>query len=107
MLLMTKVTSRRFTKNLIQYNTALAVAGAVRGSSSEKLYQELVLESLKNRRWYRKFCQFYQILKSKSPRCIFDIIPAKLRVHNSRYCDNIPLLKIKHNYFRNSFFPLQ
>ena len=59
MLLMAKVTSRHFTKNLIQYNAALAVAGAVRGSSSEKLYQELVLESLKNRQWFRKCCQFY------------------------------------------------
>ena len=34
----------------IQYNAAFAVTGVVRGSSSEKLYQELDLESLKNRR---------------------------------------------------------
>ena len=88
----------------IQYNAALAVTGAVRGSSTEKPYQELRLESL-NRRWFRKLCQFYKILKSKSPRYLFDVIPTKLKVHNTRYCDNIPLLKIKHNYFRNSFFP--
>ena len=30
----------------IQYNTALAITGAIRGTSSEKLYQELGLESL-------------------------------------------------------------
>ena len=88
----------------IQYNAALAVTGAVRGSSTEKPYQELRLESL-NRRWFRKLCQFYKILKSKSPRYLFDIIPTKLRAYNTRYCDNIPLLKIKHNYFRNSLFP--
>ena len=88
----------------IQYNAALAVTGAVSGSSTEKPYQELRLESL-NRRWFRKLCQFYKILKSKSPRYLFDIIPTKLRAYNTRYCDNIPLLKIKHNYFRNSFFP--
>ena len=34
----------------IQYNAALAVTGAIRGSSSEKLYQELGLESLQSRR---------------------------------------------------------
>ena len=34
---------------LIQYNAALAVTVAVRGSSFEKLYQKLDLESLKNR----------------------------------------------------------
>ena len=53
---------------LIQYNAALAVTGAIRGSSSGKLYQELGLESLKNRRWFRKLWQFYKILKSKSPQ---------------------------------------
>ena len=76
-----------------------------RGSSSEKLYQKLGLESLQNRRWFRKLCQFHKILKSKSPRYLFNSIPTKLRVHNTRYCDNILLLKIKYNYFRNSFFP--
>ena len=30
----------------IQYNTTLAITGAVRGPSREKLYQELGLESL-------------------------------------------------------------
>ena len=46
----------------IQYNAALAVAGAVRGSSSEKTYQELGLESLQNRRWFRKSPRYFQIL---------------------------------------------
>ena len=85
------------------------ISGAARGSSSEKLYQGLSLESLQNRRWFRKLCQFYNILKSKFPRYLFNIIPIKLRVYNTRYCDNrycdnIPLLKINHNYVRNSFF---
>ena len=38
----------------IQYNAALAITGAVRGTSREKLYQELGFESLQQRRWYRK-----------------------------------------------------
>ena len=33
----------------IQYNAALAIADAIRGTSRQKLYQELGLESLKNR----------------------------------------------------------
>ena len=32
----------------IQYNSALAITGAIRGASKEKLYQELGLESLEN-----------------------------------------------------------
>ena len=35
---------------LIQYNAGLAVTGAIRGSSSEKLYQKLGLVSLQSRR---------------------------------------------------------
>ena len=38
----------------IQYNAALAITGAIRGNSGEKLYQELDFESLQQRRWYRK-----------------------------------------------------
>ena len=38
----------------IQYNACLAVAGAISGRSSEKLY----VESLKSRRWFRKLCLF-------------------------------------------------
>ena len=38
------------------HNSALAIAGAIRGTSKEKLYQELGLKSLEKRRWYRKLC---------------------------------------------------
>ena len=38
----------------IQYNATLAITGAIRGNSGEKLYQELDFESLQQRRWYRK-----------------------------------------------------
>ena len=34
----------------IQYNAALAITGAIRGSSREKRYQELGLETLQQRR---------------------------------------------------------
>ena len=46
----------------IQYNAALAITGAIRGSSKEKLYQELGLESLKDRRWMRKLCYSHKIV---------------------------------------------
>ena len=42
----------------VQYNSTLAITGAIRGSSREKLYQELGLESLKARQWYQKLCFF-------------------------------------------------
>ena len=56
----------------IQYHACLAITGAIRGSSREKLYQELGLESLQQRHWYRKLCCFYKSLKTKV-RVIYSI----------------------------------
>ena len=50
----------------IQYNAALAITGAIGGSSREKLYQDLGFESLQQRRWYRKLCLFFKIIKNQS-----------------------------------------
>ena len=35
----------------LQYNATLAITRAIRGSSTEKMYEKLCLESLKSRRW--------------------------------------------------------
>ena len=51
----------------VQYNTVLAITGAIRGSSREKIYQELGLESLKSRRWYRKLCLRFKLKKKNIP----------------------------------------
>ena len=51
----------------VQYNATLAITEAIRGSSREKLYQELGLESLKSQRWYRKLCLFFKLKKINIP----------------------------------------
>ena len=51
----------------IQYNACLTITVAIRGTSEEKLYQELGLESLQLQRWYRKLGMFYKIDKAKIP----------------------------------------
>ena len=48
----------------------------MKGSSTEKLYQELGIELLRSRRWFRKLCLLYKIIKSKSPLYLFNLIPA-------------------------------
>ena len=42
----------------LQYNAALAITGAISGTSREKIYQELGLKSLQQRRWYGKLYLF-------------------------------------------------
>ena len=51
----------------IQYNACLAITGAIRGTSKEKLCQELGLESPQLRRWYRKLGMFIKFTKTKAP----------------------------------------
>ena len=47
---------------LAQYNAASTITGAIRGTSKEKLYQELGFETRKDRRWFGRLCCFYKIL---------------------------------------------
>ena len=89
----------------VQYNACLAIIGAIRGTSTEKIYQELGLESLKSRRWFRKLYNFYKIFNDKSPSYLFNLIPNFNRVQNTRLSYNIPTTKVKHDYFKDSFFP--
>ena len=46
-----------------QDNAALAITSPVRGTSREKLYQQVGLESLRKRHWYRKLCYLLKIFK--------------------------------------------
>ena len=43
----------------VQYNAALAITGAIKGTSRIRLYQELELESLSDRRWYRRLMKLF------------------------------------------------
>ena len=71
-----------FTQRLgqTQYCAALAVAGAWRGTSRERLYRELGWEDLYQRRWYRRLCHFYNLLKVRSPNYLFVEIPPERNV---------------------------
>ena len=45
---------------------------------------------------------FYKIYKSKSIFYLFKLIPEKHLLMLTRNVDGIPLIKIKHNFFKNS-----
>ena len=61
--------------DLVQYNAALAITGTIRGTSWEKLFQQLGLESDCKGQLYRKLCYFFKIFKDQSPEYLFRIIP--------------------------------
>ena len=51
----------------VQYNAYLAITGAIRGVSAEKLYQDLGLESLKSRRCFKKLRHFIRYSMKNPP----------------------------------------
>ena len=85
---------------LIQYNAALAITGAIRSSSREKLYQELGFESLQQQH------NLFQNNKKPIPRYLFELILTARQVYMTRNKNSIPLFNVKHNYF-NFFSSLQ
>ena len=103
---MTGVIIKTFHQKMetIQYNAAMATTGAIRGSSREKLYQELDLESLQQPRWYRKLCYFLKLTKNKSPKYIFNSILTIRSTCRSRNIGNTPQLNVRHTFFRNPYF---
>ena len=92
----------------VQYSASLAITGAIRGTSRERLYQELGLEPLYDRRWYRKLLFFYKIINGLSP----DYLQTYLKRPTDRaYCtratnkNNFDTFNTRTEYFKNSFFP--
>ena len=63
------------------------------------------MESLQHRRWYRKLCCFYKILKDQSPKYLVNLFPKFDRPYPTRNANNIPHFKIKHSFFKTTFFP--
>ena len=90
----------------VQYSAALAVTGAWRGTSREKLYNELGWESLDNRRWCRRLTLFYKITNNLTPDYTRDPIPP---LHQSEYSlrnqDVIGQLRPRAERFKSSFYP--
>ena len=82
----------------IQSNAALAITSAITCTSREKLYQELRLESLRKRRWYRKLCYFFKISKGQSPDYLFRILLSVSGADKTRTNSNIPHFSAKHNF---------
>ena len=72
---------------------------------SSFFFSELGLESFQSRRWYRKLPMFYKIYKNKSHFYLFNLIPEKKSSYATRNVDFIFLIKTKHNFFKNTFFP--
>ena len=85
----------------LKYSSAIAMTGAIRGTSSDKLFQELGLELIKWRRSLRNLCLLFKLIK-KSPASLFQLIPdhnTTRRVQKSQF----PFSNTKTKLFQKIF----
>ena len=87
------------------YNPALAITGAIRGTSQGKLYNELGLESLKFRRWFRRLCTFFKIKVYGKPEYLLNKIPSSQIYYNTRNADQVETYYCRTDIFKSLFFP--
>ena len=87
----------------VQYNASFTITGAIRGTSQEKLYQELGLESIRSKRWLKRMCYCYKLIKTQKPLYLFSLIPPKL--NSLRHPNPYSVMRCRNDYFKNSFIP--
>ena len=66
---------------------ALAITGAMQGTSRDEMYQELRLELIKSRRWYIRLSCMFKILK-KALNYLINLIAkceAAIRIRNNSF----------------------
>ena len=95
-------------REMVQYRAALVITGAIKGTSSDRLYQEIGLESPADRRWSRKLFFFHKIVNGLFP----SYLQSSLNHYNyGEYqtrsaCQNkIKTLSRRTKAFNSSFYP--
>ena len=90
----------------VQYSAALAVSGAWKGTSREKLYAELGWESPSSRRWSRHLTLFYKFINNLTPQYTTVPIPPQPQSRYSlRKQDAIGRIRTRTEKFQSSFYP--
>jgi hypothetical protein len=93
---------------ILQYESAIIVTGALKGSSKQRLLSELCWEEMKTRRLFHKLTLFYKIVKGYTPSYLRSLLPPKV-CEMSRFSlrsgNNFSLFKVRTERMKNSFFP--
>ena len=86
---------------------AITTRGPWRGTSRQKLYDELGWDSLYHRRWYRRMTHFYKLRSTRSPLYLYNLIPPERDLNYNLkmpydYDQHIErTTRFSHTYFQN------
>ena len=88
----------------IQDKAALAITDAIQGTSREKNFQELGLESPNSRRWYKRLSCMFKIMNNKALNDLFNLIPKSQPTITTRN-NHTPNCRCRIDGFKYYFFP--
>ena len=88
-----------------QYQVALAITGTWKGTSTDKIYEELGWESLHNRRFFRRLTMFYKILNNLTPEYLKAPLPIPQNVYSLRRNRIVAPMPCRSDKYKNSFYP--
>ena len=92
----------------VQYKACLAITGAIQGTSREKLYEELGLHSLVERRRCNKLIFFYKTVNGLPPDYLYSYLnfASQQNYHlRSTKASKIMSISTRAKSFKKSFFP--
>ena len=90
----------------IQYQAALGVTGAWKGTSRDRIYEQLGWESLHSRREFRRLTQFYKIMNNLTPQYLREPVPdPQMHLFGPRSTNVLPPIPCKTDRFKSSFYP--
>ena len=90
----------------VQYQAALAITGTWRGTSRTKLYNELGLKSLSDRRCINRVVQVLKIVKNQTPEYLkMKLLPPRFQslINANPYL--FQEIRTKSDRYQNTFFP--
>ena len=89
----------------IQYQAALAVTGAWKGTNTDKIYEELGWEPLTHRRYFRRLVMLYKIINNLTPKYLRHPIPSVRSHYGLRSANILHALPWRNARFQHSFYP--
>ena len=90
----------------VQYQAALVVTGTWKGTSANKIYEQLGWESLSDRRWFRRLVQFFKIQNGLTPEYLRDPVPSpRTHLFGTRSGNDVPNIICKTTSYIDSFYP--
>ena len=89
----------------VQYNAALAIPGAVKGTSQLKIYNELGFKSLKFKSWFKWLRAFYKFKTTHIPKYLHELLPTGSHIYNTCNIENVETYYCRTDLFKYSFFP--